>query len=473
MLIGRKKEKEQLLSALHSEQSEFIAVYGRRRVGKTYLIREAYDYHFAFQHAGLANSNMQKQLKNFKASLQKVGMKKIPSITCWLDAFFALEQWLETCQEERKIIFLDELPWMDTPRSDFVSALEHFWNGWATTRKDIVLIVCGSATSWIIEKIINNHGGLHNRLTKRILLQPFTLKECEEFAQSHGLGMSRMQMMEAYMIMGGIPYYWNFLQKGQSLAQNIDRLFFNKEGELKDEFDMLYASLFKSPENYIKVITALGEKKAGMTREEIISQTSMSDSGTLTKILKELEWCGFIRKYNVLGKKVKSAIYQLIDNYTLFYFRFIRRNENNDENFWSSSINSSLYHNWCGLSFERICLLHIPQIKQKLGIQGILSNTYSWSAKSNEELGLPGVQIDMLIDRSDQVVNLCEMKYATSGYSLTKDEEMKLRNRLEVFRTTTQTTKAIHLTMITTYGLTPNIHSGIIQNEVTMDDLFL
>ena len=473
MLIGRKKEKEQLLSALHSEQSEFIAVYGRRRVGKTYLIREAYDYHFAFQHAGLANSNMQKQLKNFKASLQKVGMKKIPSITCWLDAFFALEQWLETCQEERKIIFLDELPWMDTPRSDFVSALEHFWNGWATTRKDIVLIVCGSATSWIIEKIINNHGGLHNRLTKRILLQPFTLKECEEFAQSHGLGMSRMQMMEAYMIMGGIPYYWNFLQKGQSLTQNIDRLFFNKEGELKDEFDMLYASLFKSPENYIKVITALGEKKAGMTREEIISQTSMSDSGTLTKILKELEWCGFIRKYNVLGKKVKSAIYQLIDNYTLFYFRFIRRNENNDENFWSSSINSSLYHNWCGLSFERICLLHIPQIKQKLGIQGILSNTYSWSAKSNEELGLPGVQIDMLIDRSDQVVNLCEMKYATSSYSLTKEEEMKLRNRLEVFRTTTQTTKAIHLTMITTYGLTPNIHSGIIQNEVTMDDLFL
>lgn len=473
MLIGRKKEKEQLLSALHSEQSEFIAVYGRRRVGKTYLIREAYDYHFAFQHAGLANSNMQKQLKNFKASLQKIGMKKIPSITCWLDAFFALEQWLETCQEGRKIIFLDELPWMDTPRSDFVSALEHFWNGWATTRKDIVLIVCGSATSWIIEKIINNHGGLHNRLTKRILLQPFTLKECEEFAQSHGLGMSRMQMMEAYMIMGGIPYYWNFLQKGQSLTQNIDRLFFNKEGELKDEFDMLYASLFKSPENYIKVITALGEKKAGMTREEIISQTSMSDSGTLTKILKELEWCGFIRKYNVLGKKVKSAIYQLIDNYTLFYFRFIRRNENNDENFWSSSINSSLYHNWCGLSFERICLLHIPQIKQKLGIQGILSNTYSWSAKSNEELGLPGVQIDMLIDRSDQVVNLCEMKYATSSYSLTKEEEMKLRNRLEVFRTTTQTTKAIHLTMITTYGLTPNIHSGIIQNEVTMDDLFL
>ena len=201
MLIGRKKEKEQLLSALHSGQSEFIAVYGRRRVGKTYLIRESYDYCFTFQHTGLANSNMQKQLKNFKASLQKIGMKKIPSITCWLDAFFALEQWLETCQEERKIIFLDELPWMDTPRSDFVSALEHFWNGWATTRKDIVLIVCGSATSWIIEKIINNHGGLHNRLTKRILLQPFTLKECEEFAQSHALGMSRMQMMEACLVL--------------------------------------------------------------------------------------------------------------------------------------------------------------------------------------------------------------------------------------------------------------------------------
>lgn len=472
MLIGRKKEKEELLDILRTDQSEFVAVYGRRRVGKTYLIRETYNYQFAFQHTGLANANMQKQLKNFKASLQKAGMKKTPRITCWLDAFFALEQLLDSTNQERKIIFLDELPWMDTPRSDFVSALEHFWNGWATTRKDIVLIVCGSATSWIIEKIINNHGGLHNRLTKRILLQPFTLKECEEFVQAQGLVMSRMQIMEAYMIMGGIPFYWNFLQKGQSLAQNIDRLFFSKEGELKNEFDMLYASLFKNPDNYIKVITTLGEKKAGMTREEIIVQTNMADSGTLTKVLKELEWCGFIRKYNILGKKVKSAIYQLIDNYTLFYFRFIKQNENNDEHFWSNSTQSSLYYNWCGLSFERICLLHIPQIKQKLGIQGILSNTYSWSSKSNEELGLPGVQIDMLIDRNDQVINLCEMKYAASAYSLNKEEEMKLRKRLETFRTTTQTPKAIHLTMITTYGLLPNIYSGIIQNEVTMDALF-
>ena len=473
MLIGREKEKEQLLEAMYSNQSEFIAVYGRRRVGKTFLIREAYNYQFTFQHTGLANSNMQKQLKNFKASLQKAGMKKIPRITCWLDAFFALEQWLETSDEERKLVFLDELPWMDTSRSDFISALEHFWNGWATTRKDIVLIVCGSATSWIIEKIINNHGGLHNRLTKRILLQPFTLKECEEFIQSRSLAMSRMQIMEAYMIMGGIPYYWNFLQKGQSLAQNIDRLFFYKEGELKDEFDMLYASLFKNPDNYIKVITALGERKTGMTREEIIKQTEMTDNGTFTKILKELEWCGFIRKYNIIGKKVKSAIFQLIDNYTLFYFRFIRKNENNDENFWSTSINSPLYYNWCGLSFERICMLHSQQIKQKLGIQGILSNIYSWSTKGNDELGLPGVQIDLLIDRNDQVINLCEMKYATTSYTLTKEEEEKLRNRLEIFRRTTQTTKAIHLTMITTYGLTPNMYSNIIQNEITANDLFL
>lgn len=473
MLIGRNKEKGELLNALRTDQSEFVAVYGRRRVGKTYLIRETFNYQFAFQHTGLANANMQKQLKNFKASLQKAGMQKVPRITCWLDAFFTLEQFLDSIHQERKIIFLDELPWLDTPRSDFVSALEHFWNGWATTRKDIVLIICGSATSWIIEKIINNHGGLHNRLTKRILLQPFTLKECEEFVQSQGLVMSRMQIMEAYMIMGGIPFYWNFLQKGQSLVQNIDRLFFSKEGELKNEFDMLYASLFKNPDNYIRVITALGEKKAGMTREEIITQTNMADSGTLTKVLKELEWCGFIRKYNILGKKIKSALFQLIDNYTLFYFRFIKQNENNDEHFWSNSVQSSLYHNWCGLSFERICLLHIPQIKQKLGIQGILSNTYSWSSKSNEELGLPGVQIDMLIDRNDQVINLCEMKYATSAYSLSKEEDMKLRKRLETFRMTTQTSKAIHLTMITTYGLSPNIHSGIIQNEVTMDDLFL
>ena len=473
MLIGRTKEKEQLTDALHSSQSEFIAVYGRRRVGKTYLIRETYGYKFTFQHTGLANSNLQMQLKNFKASLQKAGMKKLPRISCWLDAFFALEQLLEESQEKRKVVFLDELPWMDTPKSDFISALEHFWNGWATARKDIVLVVCGSATSWIVEKIINNHGGLHNRLTKRILLQPFTLKECEEFVQDAGLAFSRSQILEAYMIMGGIPYYWNFLQKGQSLAQNIDRLFFHKDGELKDEFDMLYASLFKNPDNYIKVITALGEKKTGMTREEIIAGTDMSDSGTLTKVLKELEWCGFIRKYSVLGKKVKSALFQLVDNYTLFYFKFISKNENNDEHFWSNSINSSIYHTWCGLSFERICLSHINQIKRKLGIQGILSNVYSWSVRANEELGTPGVQIDLLIDRNDQVINLCEVKYASGAYTLTKEEEHKLRTRLEVFRTATRTSKAVHLTMITTFGVSPNMYTGILQNEVTADDLFV
>lgn len=472
MLVGRFEEKNQLLAALNSSQSEFVAVYGRRRVGKTFLIRETFDYHFTFQHTGLANANMQMQLKNFKASLQRAGMKRPPRITCWLDAFFALEQLIEESADERKVIFLDELPWMDTPRSNFISALEHFWNGWATTRRDVLLVVCGSATSWIIEKIINNHGGLHNRLTKRLLLQPFSLRECEDFILANGLVMSRTQVLETYMIMGGIPYYWNFLQKGKSLAQNIDDLFFQSNGELRNEFDMLYASLFKNSENYIKVITALGEKKSGLTREEIIAHSQIADSGTLTKVLKELEWCGFIRKYVRFDKKVKSALFQLIDNYTLFYFRFIRQNMKNDEHFWTTSQNTPLYNNWCGLSFERVCLQHVSQIKRKLGISGVLSNVYSWSASPNEELGRRGVQIDLLIDRNDRVINLCEMKYSSTPYAITQDEEMKLRTRMEVFRTVTRTPKAIHLTMVTTHGLVQNPHVGIIQNEVTMDDLF-
>ena len=369
-------------------------------------------------------------------------------------------------------MFIDELPWLDTPKSDFLSALEHFWNGWATSRKDIVLVVCGSATSWIVEKIINNHGGLHNRLTKRIKLNPFTLKECESFIESKHISMNRYQIVEAYMILGGIPYYWNFLKKGLSVAQNIDRLFFQESGELQNEFDMLYASLFRFPEGYVKIVTALGGKKVGMSRKEIIDSTQIADSGTLTRMLKELEWCGFIRKYNNIGKTSKEAIFQLIDNYTLFYFQFIQKNHLMDEHFWTTSQNSPLYHAWSGLAFERVCLQHVPAIKKALGISGVLTNVYSWKQKADEATGTTGAQIDLLIDRNDQVINLCEMKFSKTEYTITKDYDLSLRQKLEAFRIGTNCRKAIHLTMVTTYGLAHNAYAETVQNSVVMDDLF-
>ena len=472
MLIGREQEKRELLEALTSDYSEFIAVYGRRRVGKTFLIRETFNYKFTFQHTGMANTTSKNQLVNFRDSLIEQGATKVPKLHNWLEAFSELKRFLNTSTDERKLVFIDELPWLDTPKSDFLSALEHFWNGWATSRKDIVLIVCGSATSWIVEKIINNHGGLHNRLTKRIKLNPFTLKECESFIESKHISMNRYQIVEAYMVLGGIPYYWNFLKKGLSVAQNIDRLFFQESGELQNEFDMLYASLFRFPEGYIKIVTALGEKKAGMSRKEIIDIAKITDSGTLTRMLNELEWCGFIRKYNNIGKATKESVFQLIDNYTLFYFQFIRKNALMDEHFWTTSQNSPLYHVWSGLAFERVCLQHLSAIKKALGISGVLTNVYSWRQKADETTGTVGVQIDLLIDRNDQVINLCEMKFSKAEYMITKDYDVALRHKLEAFRIGTNCRKAIHLTMLTTYGLVYNAYAETIQSSVVMDDLF-
>ena len=470
MIIGRKEEQQILRSAVQSENSEFVAVYGRRRVGKTYLIRETFGYKFTFQHTGLAKGNTKEQLFSFAISLRDAGYDDCPIPKSWLEAFSLLSTYLKNSTDEKKIVFLDELPWMDTPRSNFISAFEHFWNGWASARKDIVLIICGSATSWIINKVINDHGGLHNRVTKQIALQPFTLKECEMFAQSKGLEMSRYQLAECYMVFGGIPYYWSLLEKGLSLAQNIDKIIFAKNGKLSNEFDQLYASLFKSPEQYIDIVTALGKKKVGMTREEIIAATDKYSNGALSKVLDELEYCGFIRKYNGFDKKSKQAIYQLIDNYTLFYFKFIQQNENNDEHFWSASIDSAMHRAWSGLAFERLCMAHTQQIKAALGIAGVLSNVYSWRKEADETSD--GAQIDLLIDRKDQVINLCEMKYSLSEYIIDAEYEQKLRNKKSVFIDTTNTRKAVHLTMVTTFGIKANAHSGIVQNEITLEDLF-
>ena len=288
-LVGRVAEQQLLNSYLQSGKSEFIAVYGRRRVGKTYLIRETYNYKFTFQHTGMANTTSKNQLVSFRDSLLEQGAKKVPKLNSWLEAFSELKRFLNSSSDTRKLVFIDELPWLDTPRSQFVQALEHFWNGWASARKDIVLIICGSATSWIINKVINDHGGLHNRVTQQIALQPFTLRECELFVQNKGIEMSRYQIAECYMALGGIPFYWNLLEKGVSLSQNIDNMFFAKNGKLAHEFNQLYASLFKSSEQYIDVVRVLGNKKMGMTRDEILDAIHVQSGGTLSKVLDELD----------------------------------------------------------------------------------------------------------------------------------------------------------------------------------------
>lgn len=471
MIIGREKELKELSEAYENEYSQFVVVYGRRRVGKTFLVREAFNYNFTFQHAGIANAPRKSQLAEWTQSLAKHGLQVKRTPKDWFEAFSLLDDLIRQSPTNRKVIFLDELPWMDTQASGFMPALEHFWNAYASARKDVLLIVCGSATSWMVDKIVHNYGGLHNRINHAIHLKQFTLHECELYAHSQNLGMRRRQLLECYMVMGGVPFYWSLLKRDVSLPQNIDRLFFSEDGELSHEFDSLYRSLFKKPEMYVTVIHTLGKKRMGMTREEILADGKLSDNGKLTTVLSDLEYCGFIRKYNQIGRLTKNAIYQLVDFYTLFYFQIILENKRHDPSFWSKSIGSNLYNCWCGLAFERICMAHVPQIKQALSIGGVATNEYSWLVRKTENR--PGAQIDLLIDRADETINLCEMKFtASSDYILTEEEERKILNRRERFLEETNTQKAIHITLITTLGLTRNAHSDIIQNVVTADALF-
>lgn len=470
MMIGRIDEQRRLREAFESEYSEFVAVYGRRRVGKTFLVREQFHYKFTFQHTGLARKSTREQLQSFQLSLRRQGYTKAPLPGNWIEAFDMLKDLIEWSKDRRKVVFIDEMPWMDAPRSSFLPALENFWNSFASARKDVVLIACGSATSWIVRKLLKNKRGLHNRITYRIHLQPFTLNECEQYAKQRKLGMSRLQLMEGYMALGGIPYYWSLLDKSKSLAQNIDRLFFSKDGELKGEYHELYASLFNHPEKYVAVIETLGKKRSGLSREEIIKEGKLESNGKLSEILEDLENCGFIRKYNMIGMKSKGALYQLIDCYTLFYFRFIQNNNSNDEHFWSKSIGTGEYNSWCGLAFERLCLLHSRQIKTKLGISGIISSEYAWWTDQKD--GKRGAQIDLLIDRNDGVINLCEMKYTKVPFQIDATYEANLLNKRARFIEATQTRKAVHITMVSSQGLERNAYADEIQSEVSGGDLF-
>ncbi|MDE6288168.1 MAG: ATP-binding protein [Muribaculaceae bacterium] len=470
MFIGREEEIKKLRSAYEADESKFIAIYGRRRVGKTCLVREAFKEDFTFTYSGMPNVSTRIQLRSFYNALKSQGLDKSNMPQNWIDAFALLSEFIENQPEGKKVIFLDELPWMDAPRSSFVPAFEQFWNGWASARKDILLVICGSATSWMVNKVFKNRGGLHNRLSYRICLQPFTLKECERYSNERRLGYTREMLLETYMVLGGIPYYWSLLEKGKGMAQNIDNLFFKNGAVLGNEFDELYSSLFKNPAPYIDIITALGKKKAGMTREEIIKAAKLSDNGKVGDCLEELDACGFIRRYNSFGAKKKNAVYQLIDNFTLFYFRFIESQKYTDEAFWSKSQRTPAYHNWCGLAFESVCLLHIRQIKKALGIGGVISNEYSWRTAPYADL--PGVEIDLLIDRADRVFNLCEMKYTESKFTIDKRYSAVLKNKAQRLYDVTKSRNAVFLTLISANGVTANIYAGDIPCILTADDLF-
>ena len=463
-IIGRDKERKELNRLYESSDSEFLMVYGRRRVGKTYLIRETFRDKFDFCLTGIANGTKKEQLLNFKTTMSKYDEilgRELPAT--WIEAFQMLISLLEKSKNRKKVVFLDELPWMDTTKSDFLKALEHFWNSWASTRTDVLLIVCGSAASWLVKNIVGNHGGLHNRLTYKMKLNPFNLHETKEYLNFLGIKWENRMIAECYMILGGIPYYIKMLDKRLSLAQNIDKLFFSESPLLEGEFENLYASLFKNSHEYVKIVEILARKKSGYTRNDILKLSGMKDGGSFSKRLEELEQCCFIRKYKSKGQS--PVIYQLIDFFSLFHYNFIAKGKSFDSDSWMHFIGTPKYNTWCGLSFERLCITHLDQIKKALGISGVSTLSYTYYSDD--------AQIDLVIERGDKIINLCEMKFVDDKFNITKSYSEKLSNKIRDFKRCLKKSRGVYLTMITTQGIVKNEYSiNLVQNEIILDDLF-
>lgn len=468
-IIGRKEEIRILAEKYASNQSEFVAVYGRRRVGKTFLIRQVFDRKFTLQLTAVANANLQIQLEAFNRAItdQQPRYKKKQAQN-WSEAFMLLKKIINDSKQKKKVIFIDELPWFDTLHSGFIQQLEHFWNSWASARKDVMLIVCGSAASWMLNKLIKNKGGLHNRVTQRIKLEPFTLNECEKYAKHQGLKLDRYQLLQLYMTLGGIPYYWYGITKGKSAAQIIQHLCFDKNGLLVNEFQVLYQSIFYKAERHEAIVYALAKKAKGLTRQEISALSGLANGGGLTRLLEELEESGFIRKYVQVGKKSRDSLYQLCDFFTLFHLKFMEKKSSNEKNYWLKKINSPQYRAWSGYAFEQVSLWHVEQIKEALGISGIETEVSSWRSSGSKD----GAQIDLVIERKDGVVNLCEMKFSIGEFVVDKRYEKVLQTKINTFALESAINKTYHLILVTTFGLKENAHSGSIMQYITMNELF-
>jgi AAA+ ATPase superfamily predicted ATPase len=475
-LIGREKEKEILLKVLETPEAELVAVLGRRRVGKTFLVRSVYKSLIRFEITGLQDVTVKKQLNNFAIHLRnafgEIAPKEKPAD--WLEAFQQLiECWEKSVDSDTKsVIFLDELPWLAGRKSGFLDGLSYFWNSWAV-KKNVVIIICGSAASWMIQQVVYNKGGLHNRITRRIHLMPFNLYETNLFLRSKEVFLDPYQITQLYMAMGGIPHYLKEVEAGKSAIQNIEQICFSSTGLLNDEFMKLYPALFENATHHISIIHALGSKWKGLTRQEIIRETALPDGGNLSRYLNELLHSGFISLYNAFGKKQKDVLYRLTDEYSLFYLHFIQHQNKYQftKDTWQNLSQTPTFKSWTGYAFENLCLKHIDQIKKALGISGIYSETSSYyhQGKADQQ----GVQIDLLIDRKDNVINIFELKFYVEPFIFTKSYANNLREKMSVFKQLTGTRKQIFVSLLSVFGIKPNEYSiGLISNSMAVDVLF-
>jgi predicted AAA+ superfamily ATPase len=472
-MIGRAEEIRILKRIFEAEGPEMVAITGRRRVGKTYLIREVLKNQIDFEIVGIHKGTRQEQLINFCHSLKNAGnFEELPQKPVnWMKAFAQLIDWLEPISlQKRTVLFFDELPWIATRNGDFLKAFGHFWNSWAS-RKNILVIICGSAASWMIRKVINNKGGLHNRVTRQITLNPFTLSETESYLQKRGIEIDRYQIILLYMALGGLPYYLNHIEPGLSAAQNIDKICFSKSAPLRNEFGNLYRALYDHADRHITIIRALASKWKGLSLNEIIEQTGLASGGTLTETIEELELSGFINAFAPFGKKKKDTVYRLMDEFSQFYLQFMEQNTKTDPLSWQIISQLQEWKSWSGFAFESICLKHVQKIKEALQIAGVHSKIFSFRAPASDVAG--GVQIDLLIDRNDQTMNICEIKFYHAPFSLTANYAQDLRLKREALKIHSGTKKQLFITLISTHGLVKNSHSiGLIDNDLSIDNLF-
>ncbi|MEL6986261.1 MAG: ATP-binding protein [Bacteroidota bacterium] len=470
MLVGRIKERAVIEKALSSKKAELIAIYGRRRVGKTHLVREVLGNKINFELVGLHGGNQKEQIQNFTMLLNKKMKLPFPmeAPKNWLDAFARLETYIESLKTKKKIIFIDEFPWIASRKTKFLMAFENFWNSFATKRKDIVIIISGSAAAWMIKNIIYNKGGLHNRITHSIRLLPFTLSETEAFLKKKGVELSRYDIIQIYMVLGGVPFYLDLVEKDKSVAQIINHLILNKDAKLKSEFEKLFASLFENEARHMSIIKALASTKRGLTRNEISTKTKTNTGGTLTRNLKELLESGFISYSNNYNGRKSTGLYRLIDEYSLFYLKFIDNHKRKQQN-WSLMTNTHSWKSWSGFSFEMICLKHVDQIKKAMGVAIISSEEYNWKSKRIEK----GAQIDLIIDRADNVITLFEIKFSEGPFTISKSYAENLRNKKLAFRTETKSRKSIFIFFLSTFGLEKNKYAReLIQQDFSMNILF-
>jgi len=478
-VIGRKKEQEILEKIWRSKTSELVAIYGRRRVGKTFLIREFFSSRGSyFELSGRKETSLVEQLKNFSEAFSKAfypGVSLLPPES-WRDALSLLTREIEKFPSKKHLLFFDELPWLAAQKSGFLQALDHYWNMYWSRMNHVKVILCGSAASWMLEKLIHARGGLHNRLTSIIHLQPFHLQETKAYLHARGVRLSEKQILDMYMVMGGIPYYLNFIEKGKSAEQNIQDLCFSTNGILHTEFERLLQSLFDASEVHVRILREIAQKREGISRENLLTRLNISSGGTFNKRLNELQAAGFIHSFIPYRHKKKEQHFRVLDEYSAFYLTWIDPVVEKgfpQVNYWKTCQRNAKWASWAGYAFESVCFKHLPQILRALRLTSIPCEIGNWRFVPKKRSTEQGAQVDLLFDRHDQAITLCEIKYSPNKYLIDKGYAKELHHKIDTFQKKTKTTKQLFLSFISTYGVKKNLWSeDLVTNEVSLKELF-